>query len=68
MQKLGVFKGIAWILKTKISKHFIPYYIQKNNIDMKPFAGQEYDSFAAFFVLDLQICKKSKSNFKWSYL
>lgn len=48
-QKSGLFRLTAWFLHTRISKHMIPKYIRNNGIDMKPYAGQTYESFAAFF-------------------
>ena len=49
LQKLGFFRLAAWLLHTRISKHMIPQYIRKHGIDMKPYTGQTYESFAAFF-------------------
>lgn len=48
--QLGVFKLTAWFLRTKASKFLIPYYIKNNNVDMTPFEGQTYSSFAEFFA------------------
>ena len=47
--KTGCYNAAAWFLHTKASKHMIPGYISKNNIDMSPYAGQTYESFADFF-------------------
>ena len=49
LQKLGFFRLAAWFLHTRASKHMIPNYIKGNGIDRKPYAGQAYESFAAFF-------------------
>ncbi len=49
LQKAGLFRLASWLLHTRTSKHLIPGYIRKYGIDMTPFAGQEYGSFASFF-------------------
>lgn len=49
LEKAGFFRLASRFLRTRLSKHMIPGYIKKYRIDMKPFAGQTYDSFAAFF-------------------
>ena len=49
LQKAGCFRLAAWFLHTRISRRMIPNYIRKYGIDMKPYAGQTYESFAAFF-------------------
>ncbi len=49
LQKVRAFVVLAWFLKTPVSKLMVPNYIKKNNIDMTPFAGQKYRSFAEFF-------------------
>lgn len=49
IQKTGMFRLGAWFLHTKLSRPMIRRYIRKYKIDMKPFAGQKYDSFADFF-------------------
>ena len=50
MQKAGCFKVGAWFLHTRASKRMIAGCIRKNGIDMQPFAGQSYASFAEFFA------------------
>ena len=49
MMKAGMFKPVAGFLSSGISKHMIPGYIKKNNIDMSPYGEQKYASFAEFF-------------------
>ena len=49
LQKFGFFKLTSWFLCTKTSRLLIPGYIKKYEIDMKPFDGQAYASFADFF-------------------
>ena len=49
LQKTGAFRLAAKFLHTRASKRIIPGYIKKNGIDMRPFEGQTYNSFAAFF-------------------
>lgn len=49
LQKLGLLKLASWFLCTKASRQLIPGYIRKYDIDMKPFEGQAYASFAEFF-------------------
>lgn len=49
LQKTGLFRLAAWSLRTRMSKHLIPGYIRKYDIDMKPYTGQSYGSFAEFF-------------------
>lgn len=49
LQKLGCFRLAAWFLHTRLSRRMIPHYIRKYGIDMKPYTGQTYESFAAFF-------------------
>ncbi len=49
MQKTGVFHVVSWFLHTRSSKCLIPTYIKKYNIDMRPYKGQKYKSFASFF-------------------
>lgn len=49
MQKTGLFELISRFLKSKLSKGMVPGYIKKHDIDMRPFAGDRYDSFADFF-------------------
>ena len=50
IQKLGFIKLSAWFLHTRLSKFMIKRFIEKNGIDMTPFQGQEYRSFAGFFA------------------
>ena len=50
LMKSGILKPAAWFLKTKPSKLLIGPYIKSNSIDMSPFQGQKYDSFAEFFA------------------
>ncbi len=49
LQKAGFFKPASWFLHTRASRHLIPGYIRKYSLDMKPYAGQDYASFADFF-------------------
>lgn len=50
LQKAGIIKLASWFLRTKTSRYLIPGYIGKNGIDMRPFDGKNYESFAEFFV------------------
>ena len=50
LQKAGFFRLAAWFLHTSVSRLLIPGYIKSNDLDMQPFAGQAYDSFADFFA------------------
>ena len=50
LRKAGVFVLVSRFLRTKASRHLIPGYIRKYGIDMKPFDGQNYTSFAEFFT------------------
>lgn len=50
LQKTGFFRLASWFLHTRASRFMIPGYIKKNRIDMRPFEGQTYRSFADFFV------------------
>ncbi len=59
LQKAGIFRVTAWFLRTKASRHLIPSFIEKNGIDMKPFKGQTYDSFASFFARERSVCLSS---------
>lgn len=44
-----MFRLASWFLKTRASRFLIPGFIKKNGIDMTPFEGHEYSSFAEFF-------------------
>lgn len=46
----GMFRVGSWFLKTRMSRMLIGGYIARNQIDMIPFEGQHYDSFADFFA------------------
>ncbi len=50
IQVSGSFKLGAKFLRSRASKGMIPGYIKRNDIDMMPFKGQTYDSFASFFA------------------
>lgn len=50
MFKTGVLKLAEKWVKSSKSKRMIKRFIKKNNIDMSDFAGQEYDSYADFFM------------------
>ena len=50
IQKTGLMKLGAWYLNTPLSRWMIPGYIRHNGIDMTPYQGQNYPSFAAFFA------------------
>lgn len=58
IHKLGGFRAVAWFLKTPCSKILIPGFIRRNKLDMTPYAGQTYGSFADFFARE-----KSKVNY-----
>lgn len=57
LQKAGFFRLAAWFLHTKASRHLIPGYIKNNGLDMQPFAGQTYASFADFFARKRNDCQ-----------
>jgi phosphatidylserine decarboxylase len=48
--RTGMLRVASWFLKTSMSCMLIPGYIARHKVDMKPFDGQRYDSFAAFFA------------------
>ena len=50
LQKAGAFRLISRLLQSRVSKCLIPGYIKSNGIDMGPFEGQSYSSFASFFA------------------
>ena len=50
IQKTGAFRLGARFLAAGASKPMIRRYIRKNSIDMTPYQGQEYSSFADFFA------------------
>ncbi|MBR2577151.1 MAG: phosphatidylserine decarboxylase [Firmicutes bacterium] len=50
LQRTGAFRIISRTLRTGASRMLIPRYIRRNRIDMRPFEGQTYESFAAFFA------------------
>jgi len=50
IQRLGIIKLSAWFLHTGLSRVMIKSVIEKNGIDMAPFEGQKYRSFADFFA------------------
>lgn len=49
-QPLGVYRLIAWYLRSGASKGSIPRFIEKNGIDMSEFEGREFRSFSDFFA------------------
>ena len=57
LQKAGFFRLAAWFLHTKASRLLIPGYIKNNGLDMQPFAGQAYASFANFFARKRNDCQ-----------
>jgi phosphatidylserine decarboxylase len=54
IQGVGGFKIAAWYLHTGLSQGSIASYIKKNHIDMTPYEGQQYRSFAEFFGRKLE--------------
>jgi phosphatidylserine decarboxylase len=50
MQKIGIFRPVAWFLHTKASKPMIGRYIKNNGIDMSPYGNRDFVSFADFFA------------------
>lgn len=50
LQASGAFRIASWFLRTRASGILVPGYIAKNQIDMAPFKGQRYSSFAGFFA------------------
>lgn len=46
----GMFRVGSWFLKTSMSRMLIRSFIVRHGVDMTPFEGQRYDSFAAFFA------------------
>ena len=49
IQKTGVFRLAAWFLHTKASRRMIPGFVRRNGIDMTPWEGQSFASYADFF-------------------
>ncbi len=54
-QKSGAFRVAAWALRTPPSRRLIPRYIRRNGIDMTPYAGQHYRSYAEFFARSKEV-------------
>lgn len=54
LQKTGSMRAAAWFLRTRASRIMIRRYIRKHGIDMTPYHGQRYRSFAQFFARRLQ--------------
>ena len=50
IQKSGAFRLSAWFLHTRLSRCLIPGFIRNNNIDMTPYEGQKFRSYADFFA------------------
>jgi len=50
LQKTGMFRFASWYLTTRISRVHIPGYIRRNKINMEPYNGSHYGSFAEFFA------------------
>ncbi|AEV30638.1 phosphatidylserine decarboxylase [Sphaerochaeta pleomorpha str. Grapes] len=50
IMRTGMFRVGSRFLKTNMSRMLIPGYIARHKMDMTPFEGQRYDSFAAFFA------------------
>ena len=50
LQKTGAFRLSARFLHTKLSRRMIPGVIKKNHIDMAPYEGRTFGSYADFFV------------------
>lgn len=50
IQFCGGFKLAAYFVKSPASRFMIKRFISNNNIDMQPYAGQKYKSFAEFFA------------------
>lgn len=50
IQKTHLMALAAGFLRTPFSCVLIPWYIHQNQLDMKPFHGQHYLSFAGFFA------------------
>ncbi|MDO4458833.1 MAG: phosphatidylserine decarboxylase [Clostridia bacterium] len=48
-QKAGLFSFASFLMKTRLSKCWVPKYIENNHIDMSEFEGMEFNSFAEFF-------------------
>lgn len=47
----GNYSGIAaWLFRRRISALFIPSFVKKHGIDMSPWRGQKFRSFADFFI------------------
>lgn len=47
----GNYSGIAaWLFRRRISALFIPSFVKKHGIDMSPWQGQKFRSFADFFI------------------
>ena len=50
LQSSGAFKAAALFLRSGASRPLIAPFIRKNGVDMTPFQGQSYRSFADFFA------------------
>ena len=50
IQKSGAFRLSAWFLHTRLSRCMIPRFIKNNHIDMTPYQGQKFRSYADFFA------------------
>ena len=50
IQKSGAFRFSAWFLHTQLSRRMIPRFIEENQIDMTPYEGQDFRSYADFFA------------------
>ncbi|MDD6308919.1 MAG: phosphatidylserine decarboxylase [Clostridia bacterium] len=59
VQKLRLDVPMAAFLQSRASKALIKPYIKRHGIDMKPFAGQTYKSFGAFFARKRPLCLQS---------
>lgn len=57
LQKSGAFRAAAWFLHTSLSRGMIAPYIRNNQIDMTPFKGQRYASFADFFARKAELSR-----------
>ena len=50
IQKSGAFRLSAWFLHTRMSSCLIPGFIRNNNVDMTPYEGQKFRTYADFFA------------------
>lgn len=55
IQHTPALKVGAWFMRSPASRIMIPSFIRKYGLDMTPYAGQTYPSFAAFFARKMEM-------------